>query len=256
MSDTPVIFKRSKAKANQRAREEPQQDAQEQRVQSIEDEPSPSALVSKIKNKTKQRVKPKTSLSFGVEEEVCQRQHDTSFLTPHHGSQEGNQEVFKIKKSNLSQKLTLRQHPASQGQGCVCCPYNSEFRAYRLRGIRRLPSNLDQASISTHTTRGPVYDEAYLNELKASTPSSRPRIPEGGAPDDDTLVLSTPGDVEMESLDSIGNGLRARPSVLLYTDILSLYRFWSCDHTFSINRPRCQREARAHTYHWLREFSG
>jgi GC-rich sequence DNA-binding factor len=254
MSDTPVIFKRSKTKANQRARDEPQQDAQEQRAQSTEDEPSPSALASKIRNKTKQRVKPKTSLSFGVEEEVCQRQHGTSFLTPYHGSQEGNQEVFKIKKSNLSQKLTLRQHPASQG--CVCCHYISEFRAYRLCGIRRLPSNLDQASISTHTTRGPVYDEAYLNELKASTPSSRPRIPEGGAPDDDAVVLSTPVDVEMESLDNIGNGLRARPSVLLYANILSLYRFGSCDHTFSINRPRCEREARAHAYHWRREFSG
>ena len=70
MSDSPVIFKRSKVKANQRAREEPQQDAQEQRVQSTEDEPSPSAVASKIRHKAKQRVKPKTSLSFGVEEEV------------------------------------------------------------------------------------------------------------------------------------------------------------------------------------------
>ena len=121
MSDTPVIFKRSKVKANQRAREEPQQDAQEQRVQSTEDEPSPSAVASKIRNKAKQRVKPKT-LSFGVEEEVSQ--HDTSSLIPDRRSQEGNEEVFAIKKSSLSQKLSLRQHPAPQG--CVCCPTLSE----------------------------------------------------------------------------------------------------------------------------------
>ena len=123
MSDTPVIFKRSKVKANQRAREEPQQDAREQRVQSTEDEPSPSAVASKIRNKAKQRVKPKTSLSFGVEEEVSQ--HDNSSLIPNRRSQEGNEEVFTIKKSSLSQKLSLRQHPAPQG--CVCRHYPSEF---------------------------------------------------------------------------------------------------------------------------------
>jgi GC-rich sequence DNA-binding factor len=125
MSDSPVIFKRSKAKANQRAREEPRQDPQEQRVQSTEDEPSPSALASKIKNKAKQRVKPKTSLSFGVEEEV--NQQNTSFIILSHRLQEGNEEVFKIKKSSLSQKLTLRQHPVSQGY--VYWYYTSTFRA-------------------------------------------------------------------------------------------------------------------------------
>jgi hypothetical protein len=41
--------------------------------------------------------------------------------------------------------------------------------------------------------------------LKASTPSSRPRIPEGGVHGDDTLELSMPGDVEMQTLDNIGN---------------------------------------------------
>ncbi|KAF7346601.1 GC-rich sequence DNA-binding factor-like protein [Mycena sanguinolenta] len=38
-----------------------------------------------------------------------------------------------------------------------------------------VPSNLDQASISPH--RGPTYDKAYLNELKASTPSARAPVP-------------------------------------------------------------------------------
>ena len=70
MSDPPVIFKRTKFKASQRAREEQHPDAQDQQVQSTEDEPSPSALASKIRTKAKQRVKQKTSLSFRAEEEV------------------------------------------------------------------------------------------------------------------------------------------------------------------------------------------
>lgn len=68
MSDPPVVFKRTKAKANQRAREEQQPDARDQQVQATEDEPSPSIVASKIRTKAKQRVKQKTSLSFGAEE--------------------------------------------------------------------------------------------------------------------------------------------------------------------------------------------
>jgi GC-rich sequence DNA-binding factor len=112
MSDPPVIFKRSKFKANQRAREGQQPDAQDQRVQSTEAEPSPSAVASKIKTKAKQRVKQKTSLSFGAEEvspTLCYFSQPSPLL------QEGSEDVFKIKKSTLSQKLTLRQHPASPG---------------------------------------------------------------------------------------------------------------------------------------------
>ncbi len=113
MSDAPVIFKRTKFKANQRAREEQQPDAQDQQVQSTKDEPSPSAVASKIRNKAKQRVKQKTSLSFGAEEGVstipCQ------FSQPQPLLQEDSEDVFKIKKSTLSQRLTLRQHPASPG---------------------------------------------------------------------------------------------------------------------------------------------
>jgi GC-rich sequence DNA-binding factor len=78
MSDAPVIFKRSKIKANQRAREGQQPDAQDQQVQSTEDEPSPSAVASKIRNKAKQRVKQKASLSFGAEEEVGQTPYQFS----------------------------------------------------------------------------------------------------------------------------------------------------------------------------------
>lgn len=37
---------------------------------------------------------------------------------------------------------------------------------------RSIPLSLDQATISP--SRGPTYDQAYLKELKASTPSARP----------------------------------------------------------------------------------
>ena len=37
---------------------------------------------------------------------------------------------------------------------------------------RSVPLNLDQATISP--SRGPTYDQAYLNELKSSTPSVKP----------------------------------------------------------------------------------
>ncbi|KAF8262278.1 GCFC-domain-containing protein [Lactarius quietus] len=163
MSDPPVIFKRTKPKASQRAREESHQDEKEQKVQTIE--PSPSAVASKIKNKAKQRAKTKTSLSFGAEEE---------------------EEGFKIKKSNLSQKLTLRQLPTQSGT---------------------LP-NVDQDSLSHPTAGSPMYDEAHLNELKAGTPSFRPSISTSDEHDLDTPIISTPGDSVMESLaDSDATGV-------------------------------------------------
>jgi len=78
------------------------------------------------------------------------------------------------------------------------------------------PTNLDQASITSHANRGPVYDETYLNELKANTPSSRPRIPEGGANDEDTLMDSVQGDLIVENLDNSGTKSYNRSSVLVY----------------------------------------
>ena len=67
---------------------------------------------------------------------------------------------------------------------------------------------MDQASISPRTDRGPVYDEAYLNELKASTPSSRPRISEGDSHHDGTLINSALEDSAMD----IGN----RPYIVFF----------------------------------------
>ncbi|KAJ6508474.1 nineteen complex-related protein 2-domain-containing protein [Mycena sanguinolenta] len=128
MSDsTPLIFKR-KSKPTARAR----QSSPEPESNDTANE-SPSTLATRLKNKAK-RSKPKSRLSFGADEE------------------ESGGEVFKVKKSNLSQRLSVGTHPSN-----LVVP------------------NLDQASISPH--RGPTYDKAYLNELKASTPSSRAPVP-------------------------------------------------------------------------------
>ncbi|KNZ73075.1 GC-rich sequence DNA-binding factor [Termitomyces sp. J132] len=61
--------------------------------------------------------------------------------------EESGGEAFQVKKSNLSRKLALGTHPAS------------------------IALNLEKVTISQS---GPTYNEAYLKELKASTPSSRP----------------------------------------------------------------------------------
>ncbi|KAG6905475.1 hypothetical protein DXG01_002492 [Tephrocybe rancida] len=127
-SPSPVIFKRTKAKPAQRARQlDVEQNAEATSQDNGED--SPSTLATKLKSKVK-RAK-KSRLSFGGDEE-----------------EESGGEVFQVKKSNLSRKLALGTHPASS-----------------------VALNLDKATISN---RGPTYDKAYLNELKASTPSSRP----------------------------------------------------------------------------------
>lgn len=69
MSDPPLTFKRSKNKRSQRTRgvdvEEPTSEAA-----ADTGEESPSSLATKLKNKLRTRNKPKTKLSFGVDDEV------------------------------------------------------------------------------------------------------------------------------------------------------------------------------------------
>ncbi|KAJ2933384.1 hypothetical protein H1R20_g3695, partial [Candolleomyces eurysporus] len=132
-SPTPLIFKRSgKAKSQQRARQtslEPESNDNDSTAFETAEE-SPSTLAAKLKTKVK-KSRTKSKLSFGAAEE-----------------EEGDREVFQIKKSKLSTKLALGKNAAS------------------------VPLDLDQATISP--SRGPTYDQAYLNELKSSTPSARP----------------------------------------------------------------------------------
>ena len=60
---------------------------------------------------------------------------------------------------------------------------------------RSIPLSLDQATISR-----PIYDAAYLKELKASTPTSRPPLPSNLDPYDADMSVDF-GDISMQSMD-------------------------------------------------------
>ena len=67
-SPQPLIFKRNKPKPTVRARQtSPEHDTDVNA--SVNPEDSPSTLATKLKNKVK-RMKPKSRLSFGADEEV------------------------------------------------------------------------------------------------------------------------------------------------------------------------------------------
>lgn len=63
--------------------------------------------------------------------------------------------------------------------------------------ISNIPSSLDQANISNGS---PSYSAAYLSELKASTPSSRPALNNDGYDADMSMSMDV-GDVSMQSID-------------------------------------------------------
>ncbi|KAK7035518.1 hypothetical protein VNI00_011811 [Paramarasmius palmivorus] len=76
-------------------------------------------------------------------------------------------DAFQLKKSKLSRKLALGQSSAN------------------------VPTNLDQATISPSR---PTYDQAYLNELKASTTSTRAPVPLSDPYDADMSMMSLDAD--------------------------------------------------------------
>jgi GC-rich sequence DNA-binding factor len=104
MSESPLFIKR-KSKPTVRARQSsPEPDSNDTANE------SPSTLATRLKNKAK-RAKPKSRLSFGADEdEVCvliARKNLVLMV-----GKEGGGEVFKVKKSNLSQRLSLGTHPS------------------------------------------------------------------------------------------------------------------------------------------------
>ncbi|KAL1950433.1 hypothetical protein VTO73DRAFT_5557 [Trametes versicolor] len=133
MAEPPVIFKRTKAKSAQRARVTTDAEAAPTTATEADAEESPSIVAAKLKKKT--RAKARSTLSFGGEEE------------------ESSGEVFKLKKSNLSRNLALR----NESPGVAAAPF--------------------EPTITPRST-GPTYNAAYLNELKASTPNARPSLPQ------------------------------------------------------------------------------
>ncbi|KAG6891529.1 hypothetical protein C0992_005064 [Termitomyces sp. T32_za158] len=149
----PVIFKRSKSKPAQRARQSAANDDETTVQETAED--SPSTLATKLKNKAKRAKKSK--LSFGGDDE------------------ESGGEVFQVKKSNLSRKLALGTHPAS------------------------VALDLKKVNISQS---GPTYDAAYLKELKASTPSSRPPPVSDPYDEDMSMNVDEVSSVALDGADS------------------------------------------------------
>ena len=104
------MFKRKGAKHSQRARalDADAGEAPSDIAPGTGDD-SPSVLAAKLKNKHKSRTKPKAVLSFGGDEDVRSRTQRPGYLLMS-VRQEGDGEVFKLKKSSLSQKLTLGKH--------------------------------------------------------------------------------------------------------------------------------------------------
>jgi len=67
-------------------------------------------------------------------------------------------------------------------------------------GCSIVPQSLDQATISTMSNGGPKYDAAYLKELKASTPTSRPPLPTNVDPYDADMSMDI-GDISVQTID-------------------------------------------------------
>ncbi len=89
---------------------------------------SPSTLATKLKDRAK-KSRPKSRLSFGgADEEVCSRSPAQTFTNVSALQEEGSDDVFQVKKSKLSRKLTLGKSKHSQYVQCV--PLNSFSRLF------------------------------------------------------------------------------------------------------------------------------
>lgn len=110
--------------------------------------------------------------------------------------QESGGEVFQVKKSTLSRKLTLGKHPA-----LVVHAFPTEDSHLYLK-CRNIPLNLEQATISPH--RGPTYDQAYLKELKAKTPSSRPTAMGDSYDADMSMTVEEVSIITVDGVDDLG----------------------------------------------------
>ncbi|KAL1760388.1 nineteen complex-related protein 2-domain-containing protein [Schizophyllum commune] len=101
--------------------------------------------------------------------------------------QEGEGTEFKVKKSKLSQKLSHGNKSA-------------------------LPPNLDQASITPQSS-APKYDQNYLNELKANTPTARPTFATDVDPEMAMDVDSTDMTVSVIDVDALDEPVEPAPLI-------------------------------------------
>lgn len=109
--------------------------------------------------------------------------------------QTGDGEVFQLKKSSLSRKLTLAAHPAYAN---VRTTVKSGLLTRSISSA--LPASLDQATITPRSNGTPIYDQAYLSQLKANTPSSRRVAPVAESYDVDVSMAL--GDISMEAAET------------------------------------------------------
>ncbi|KAG2010010.1 hypothetical protein CC2G_012869 [Coprinopsis cinerea AmutBmut pab1-1] len=179
-SEPPLIFKRSgKAKPLRTRQKSPEHDNNVNETPEVKDgkeirEDSPSILVAKLKKKAK-KSGTKSKLSFGAAAE----------------EEEGEGEVFQVKKSRLGSKISLGKNA-------------------------NIPLNLDQATIAPQ--RGPTYDQAYLDQLKASTPTARPSLPTTESSDGDLPMDVDSTEISVRSVDVLQDD--STPSITT-TEILS-----------------------------------
>jgi len=175
--DAPVIFKRKQSKLSQSSRARPVEDSvatgpEEGAVQENSD--SPAAVASRLRKQQKARQKLKPQVSFGGDDEVrVSGSPEDPILTFFWvwSEQEGDGEVVKIKKSNLSKKIALAK--ASASHGCVGFCYYALGFVLRLIYLCSVSSHDPLSSVNNNAST-PRYDASYLSELKATTPGSRP----------------------------------------------------------------------------------
>ncbi|KAF8327394.1 nineteen complex-related protein 2-domain-containing protein [Cantharellus anzutake] len=162
------VFKRSVKNKSRSRREQTAND--EVSTAPLQQKPAPSqssmedgpmSQVAKLKAKQRSRAKRQgaTNLSFGGDNE----QDET--------------EEFKVKKSALSNKLKLRDPPSTPGESVSIEKSPSS----------PTPTNLNQAR-PNFASQTPVYNQEYLSELKASTPSSSSRVRVSDVMDDDASI--------------------------------------------------------------------
>jgi GC-rich sequence DNA-binding factor len=111
-----------------------------------------------------------------------------------------------VKKSNLSKKLTLATHSAY-----VHVQSTVKSGLFTRVISNALPVSLDQATITPRSNGTPVYDQAYLSELKASTPTSR-RV----APVAESYVEDVSMDLGEISVEATETSCKSPPKCLVH----------------------------------------
>ncbi|KAF9241159.1 GCFC-domain-containing protein [Melanogaster broomeanus] len=145
----PVIFKKSKSRPGQRARDSANDTEETSREPVEADLESPISLASKLKSKVK-RSKPKSRLSFGGDEEAS----------------EG--EPFQIKKSSLSRKLTLGIHPATLPATLDQATISSRSNGAPVYD----QAHLSELKANTQSTRRLTGDDAYDADVSMTVDES------------------------------------------------------------------------------------